>query len=246
MLMNHVKTLGQHTCTFIMHIRDRVNTRERVARHLNEITPAAVQEALTYEFEQVQGQIVDNVTGVVKGTVEQLEKELHYELTEICREKHLMQRDRQKAIQEMEAARAILTRVERLEENERLTSRVSTEKKDCIYPLSSYPPMDADEELVRKAVISLSASIKVIERQLTYEGDPYDFVLYVALEANKVAQMHKLSANQQWELVLNALPVDPKRNYYSMTKDIHELYQVISVLAPKILTISDLEKAVGS
>jgi hypothetical protein len=104
----------------------------------------------------------------------------------------------------------------------------------------------ADEELVRKAVISLAANIKVIERQVTYDKDPYNFVLFVALEANKVAATHKLSVQQQWNLILDALPVDYRRSYYSMTKNLDELYQVISVLASKILTISDLEKSINS
>ena len=225
--------------------RDRPGTRTRVKQHLNKVTPMAVQQAIDYEFQGIASSIENAVATSVKDQVRALDLQLRKELEEVRREKELLRYERQMARREMESARHLMNRVERLEENERISSRVSTEKKDGIFPNLTYPDFDADEDLVRKSVIALAAAIKVIERQNTYEKDPYNFILFVALEANKVAAIHKLSAPQQRELVLNALPIDFRRNYYSMTSNLEELYQVISVLAPSILTISDLEKAIN-
>jgi hypothetical protein len=144
-------------------------------------------------------------------------------------------------------ARDILNRLARLEENERLTSRVSTEKKDQIFPNLTYPDRDADEELVRRANVALQASIKSVERRVVYLKDPYNWIMWVALEANKVRAVHRLSKEQQRELVINTIPSsDPDHAYFCMADNLDDLYQVISVLATQILTISDLEKAINS
>ena len=225
--------------------RDTAETRTRIAQHLNQITPANVKQALDYEFQGIASNIQTNVTDTIREKVTELDTEMRRELQEIRREKELLRYERQIARREMEAAKHLMVRVERLEENEKLSSRVSTEKKDGIFPNLTYPSIDADEDLVRKSVIALAAAVKVIERQHTYERDPYNFILFVALEANKVAAIHRLSANQQRELVLNALPIDHRRNYYSLAATLEELYQVISVLAPSILTISDLERSIN-
>ncbi len=58
----------------------------------------------------------------------------------------------------------LMARVARLEENERLTSRVTTEKKDEVLPNVTYAMEDADEDLFRKATISLAAFMKIIEK----------------------------------------------------------------------------------
>jgi hypothetical protein len=130
--------------------------------------------------------------------VRELENELKKELAEVRRE-------RRQVRTELESAKNLMARVARLEENERLTSRVTTEKKDEVLPNITYAMEDADEDLFRKATISLAAFMKIIEKKYVYEKDPYNWVMAMAMDSNKVATMHKLTKRQQRDLVLNAI-----------------------------------------
>ena len=88
--------------------------------------------------------------------------------------------------------------------------------------------------------------MKTIEKKFVYDKDPYNWVMAMAIEWNKVAAMHKLTRRQQRDLVLNAIPPgDANLSYFGMCDTLEDLFKVISVLASNILTISDLEKAIN-
>ena len=143
-------------------LRDQVQVRERISKHLNEITPLNVQQAIDYEFQGLAGSIEEHVTASIQSQMSMLDQQLRKEIEEVRREKELLRYERAIAKKEMEGAKYLMNRVERLEENEKISSRIHTEKKDGIYPNLVYPSVDADEDLVRKSIIALTAAIKVI------------------------------------------------------------------------------------
>jgi hypothetical protein len=97
-------------------------------------------------------------------------------------------------------------RVARIEENERLSSRVLTHKKDEILPLVRYSRRPADPDTYKKALNQLNSRIKVIEKSLTYVQDAFNFAHAVAAESNNVARDFELSMDQQRMLILHKLP----------------------------------------
>ena len=209
--------------------------RESLQRNLDKVTPSYVRTNLDHDLQGLAGDIQENI----EENVRELENELKKELAEVRRE-------RRQVRTELESAKNLMARVARLEENERLTSRVTTEKKDEVLPNVTYAMEDADEDLFRKATISLAAFMKIIEKKYVYEKDPYNWVMAMAMDSNKVATMHKLTKRQQRDLVLNAIPPgDANLSYFGMCDTLDDLFKVISVLASNILTISDLEKAIN-
>ena len=221
--------------------RDTLTSRVSIENHLNQITPRYVRDALDHDLQGMAGELQDNIQETVEERVRRLEAELLRELNQLKEVRKELQEVRQIA-----GTTQVLTRLARLEENERLTNKVSTEKIDQVRPNPSYPSTDADEDLLRKASVALATSIKRLDRNMDPEEDPYNHLLYVALEANKVSSIYKLSKMQQRQLVLNSIPSsDPDYTYFGMAETLDDLYQVISVLASQILTIPQCENLIN-
>jgi hypothetical protein len=137
----------------------------------------------------------------------------------------------------------VLYRIERIEENERLSSRVLTEKRDEIKPLAKYPIRPADEETLRKAISQLNNRVKVIEKSMTYRSDKYNFVQAVAAESNTIARDYALNKEQQRNLILSYLP---NTEYFyrvlNLDKSLAGTLATISTFSTNVVTTNDLER----
>jgi hypothetical protein len=86
-------------------------------------------------------------------------------------------------------------RLERLEENERLSARAQIEKQDAVRPLPSYPRQSATTEIFQKALTATGLAVKVIERKTLFASDPFNFIMVLATESNKIAHAHRLTSH---------------------------------------------------
>ncbi len=101
--------------------RDLNRSRQRMARHLDEVTPRFVRTNLQHDLQGMAGEIQGNI-----------EENFRYLQEEMLNEIQQAREDRLRSQQKLQEAERLLERVARLEENERLSSRVSTEKKDQV------------------------------------------------------------------------------------------------------------------
>jgi hypothetical protein len=141
----------------------------------------------------------------------------------------------------------LANRVARIEENERLSSRVLTHKKDEILPLVRYSRRPADPDTYKKALNQLNSRIKVIEKSLTYVQDAFNFAHAVAAESNNVARDFELSMDQQRMLILSYLPGNEfVYRFLSMHEKLPDMLKTISLYATNVVTRNELEKQLNA
>jgi hypothetical protein len=215
--------------------RDDPYFQRRIAKHLEKITPQSIRENLDADLmgfaSVIQESLEDNLT--------QVHNELYRELSAVKRE-------REQARLDSAAARTVLERVAKLEENERLSNRISTEKRDEIKPNAHYPTIPANEECIRRSRIAMHAQMKINEKNCSFESDPYNYLHCLALESNKVAEVHMLTKSQQRDLILANIPSqDPNHSYLKIAETLESMFKMISTLASNVLTISDLERKIN-
>ncbi len=119
--------------------RELDEERERVVEHIAEITPNNVRQALNASLLATEEGLREYVLEAVMDIRERSRLELDEVRNSFHHERKLLK-----------------TRLERLEENEKLTNRITTEKKDSITPNASYPVEGAEEDLVRKGNLVLT------------------------------------------------------------------------------------------
>jgi len=140
----------------------------------------------------------------------------------------------------------IIYRLERMETNERLSTRALVEKKDEIRPNAVYSSIDASSETVRKAIVQMSHRVKVIEKGTTFNADPFYFAQCVALESNVIARAFDLSKDQQKDLIFSYLPNSvPTYNVLKFNENLEGLLATISTFSTNILTRTALEKKIN-
>ncbi len=216
--------------------RDKPEYRRNIDKHLQKITPSNVKSNLDHEFL--------HMASAIQESVEENISNVHNEL---YREMQKLRHEREQARLDAASAQSILERLKKLEENEKLSNRISTEKRDELKPNLSYPILPANDDNVRKARMAMINQMKINERKLNFESDPYNYILCLASESNKVAEVHLLTKDQQRDLLLANIPaMDSDNSYLSIADNLDELFKMISVLASNVLTISDLEKHINA
>jgi hypothetical protein len=134
-----------------------------------------------------------------------------------------------------------------LEAHEKLTSRALIEKRGALKVNGSYSLVPADTETYRRAVISLGLAIKVIEKDVTFKSQPFNFLVEVALESNKMAQTFNLSMNQQTNGFLTFVPSSSKEyTLLTLCDDLSGIFDVISTYSTSMMTQSELEIKINS
>ncbi len=215
--------------------RDDPDYRRRIDKHLNKITPLNIKNNLDHDLLGMASTIQDS-----------LENNLTSVHNELYRELNAARRERERAEINNAKNQALVDCVARLEENERLSNRISTEKRDEIKPNLTYPVTPANEECVRRSRIAMLSQMKINEKSCSYDTDAYNYLLCLVLESNKVAEVHLLNKQQQLELILANVPSqDPRHALLKVTKTLEQMFRIISILASNVLTISDLEKKIN-
>jgi hypothetical protein len=137
-------------------------------------------------------------------------------------------------------------RIERLEENERLTARAQIEKQDAVRPLPTYPRQGASSEVFQKALTATGLAVKVIERKTLFSADPFNFIMVLATESNKIAHAHRLTSSQQRDLILSYIPTNsPEYSLLELCGTLQEMFAVISTYSDQVYTRAELEKKIN-
>ena len=209
--------------------RDDERYLQRNREHLAKITPNNVRRALQQSLQPTEVSLKE----FTRNTVREVRREYEREIAAMRNE--MQQRED-----------TFAARLQRLEENEKLSSRVSTEKKDKVVINPFYPSIRADEDLVRKAGLVLSSQIKIVETKITFDKDPFNFLFHLCLESNKVAATHNLTKDQQRDLILNHIPSsEPEYAYINREPTLQGIFSVVSTMASKIMTIAEIQKQIN-
>ena len=138
-------------------------------------------------------------------------------------------------------------RVRRIEDNEKLSARANTEKKDQLQTLLTYPPEPgASPDTYRKALAQSNHSIRVIEKSYTFTADPFNYVMMICRESNKLAADFYLSKNQQKNLILEHVPTSVVYNYMKKSTSLEDLFLIVSTLSTHAVTRASLEKQINA
>jgi len=124
-------------------------------------------------------------------------------------------------------------------------TRATTQKAGTLRPhrdeTNSLPP--APEDLYSKALQSMSAQVKIIERGTLFKDAPYDFALQVCSASNPIASNYMLSVDQQLGIIFSNIP-NTSAVYKELTllsKNITQLFEFVSTTSTILSTKSELE-----
>jgi hypothetical protein len=141
----------------------------------------------------------------------------------------------------------LVARIKRIEDQNRLSTRVATEKKDQLIPLPVYPREDASDNHFSKAINHLNSAAKSIEKVCPFAEQPYNFLMQVAAESNQVAAYYRLSKNQQYGLIFSHIPLrHPVRMFLQMNKSLEDLLNMISTSSNQVYSRYSLEKMINT
>ena len=203
--------------------RDDPQVREKNERYLRRITAELVERGLhnsLQEFREQQDMKTAHLVGTMVG------------------------RERGDILQIIDEN--VNSRLKRIEENEKLVARANTEKKDEVRVLLFYPPEPgAPGEVYRKALAQSNNTIRVIERTVLFNQDPFNFVMRLCRESNKIAADYQLSKKQQWALIFEHIPVGDDYAYLHRSRDLEDLFLTVSTLATQVVTRPNLEKQIN-
>jgi hypothetical protein len=92
----------------------------------------------------------------------------------------------------------------------------------------------------------MGLAVKVIERRTLFASDPFNFIMVLATESNKIAHAHRLTSSQQRDLILTYIPTNsPEYSLLELCDTLQEMFAVISTYSDQIYTRAELEKKVN-
>jgi hypothetical protein len=134
-----------------------------------------------------------------------------------------------------------------LEAHEKLTSRALIEKRGALRVNHSYSSTPADTETYRRALVSLGIAIKVIEKNVTFQSQPFNFLVELALESNKCAQTFNLSKSQQTNGFLTFVPSSSKEyTLLTLSDSLEGMFDIISTYSTSMMTQTELELKINN
>ena len=134
-----------------------------------------------------------------------------------------------------------------LESHERLTSRALIEKRGSLKTNAYYDPEDAPPDTYRKALYTLALNVKVIEKKVLFDHNPFGFMVELVLESNKCATTHDLSKLQQQNAFLSFIPSSSKEfNMIRQCETLDGMFELISTYSSSLMTQNELESAINS
>jgi hypothetical protein len=204
-------------------IRDNPDYIRRNNLHLEKVTKEEVDRGLEKSLENRDNALTRPITGAVGNLYGKLKTDVLTIIDENLGE-----------------------RVRRMEENEKLTAKVMMEKKDEIRVLDLYiPEPGAPADVYRKALHHSNSIVKVIERTITFQADPFNFTLLLCKESNKITTDFGLSKSQQRNLIFAHLPPHEVTDFLLLTEDLVNLFKIVSTFATRVVTQQSLEKQIN-
>jgi hypothetical protein len=119
----------------------------------------------------------------------------------------------------------------------RTAARAAVEKLNNIVPnpFTSYPRFDALDDVFVKAISTMQAHVKVIERTYLFDTRPFDFLVELCQQTNHVATTHKLSCDQQKMMIMHFIPVT--NPIYKMIKSFNNLESIFHYVSTSLSVI---------
>jgi len=204
--------------------RDTETTTQRVRQHLEKVSERGIATGV----ELILGEYGETADQKLTSTVALSNERIRSEMLQYIDENY--------------GARLL-----KIEQNERLTSRAATEKKDALRPCAGHPSQDADPEAVRKAHLQMNLVVRSANLVFDFRKSPFNWTAFIASESNKISLTHQLSESQHMELIITTLPsLSQSREYLEMCKTLAELFELISTNSTSIVTRVELEQKINA
>jgi len=204
--------------------REDSDTLEKNVKYLDRVTADTISEGVRNSFKPIEKRIDERIARAMANMAVEMGDEVY------------------KSIQEKYEPR-----IKRMEEQEKLSTRVAVEKKDQLVPLPIYPRLDASDEVFTKAIHHLNSIAKVIERTCPFKDQPFNFLFQIAAESTVIAKNFKLSKSQQYNLIFSHIPLrHPVRFSLAMNKTLQDLLSMISTSSSMVFSRYGLEKMINS
>jgi hypothetical protein len=111
-----------------------------------------------------------------------------------------------------------------------------------VRPLPAYPRQSASE----KDLTAMGLAVKVIERKTLFANDPFNFIMVLVTESNKIAHAHRLTSSQQRYLILTyILTNSSKYSLLELCGTLQEMFVVIITYSDQVYTRAKLEKKIN-
>jgi hypothetical protein len=138
------------------------------------------------------------------------------------------------------------TSVQRLENNERITSTALCSKLNALKVYKMYHTRHASAKDYASALISMTQRLKEVRdtKNMSLEKNSYDYVYECALIASSVTANYMLSMDQHKNLVIDSVPSSAEKNLIGKCTTLENLLNVISTLAPCLKTRSQIEEQI--
>jgi hypothetical protein len=138
------------------------------------------------------------------------------------------------------------TSVQRLENNERVTSTALCSKLNALKVNKMYPTRHATSKDYASALISMTQRLKEVRytKNMSLEKNSYDYVYEAALLASSVTANYMLSMDQHLHIIIDSIPSSAEKNLISKCTTLGNLLDVISTLAPCLKTRSQVEEQI--
>jgi hypothetical protein len=134
----------------------------------------------------------------------------------------------------------------KVEENKRLTSRVRVEKKDACLPIASHPQVEADDSAMQKANVAMGQIASIAGQTFPYSTEPFNHVVYICAESNKIALSHRLLERQHPLLILDAIPSQTHyHKYLEEAENLQVMFAMVSICATSAMTRTEMELAIN-
>jgi hypothetical protein len=210
----------------------------QVAGKLNDPRTRDNPEVLASNIQQLGQVTQDSIARGLEKSLDPYESRMENRVAETLARELVKLKEEIKA----ELAQKVSPRVKWLEDVQKLRTRINTEKQDSIRPLLYYPLGRASEENYRRALVRMTSEVKIIERSCKFAEEPFNFLLNLASESNKIAMDFGLDEEQQRATILRNIPsFSPVYRVMVMATSLKDMMSLISTLATQVSTKRTLE-----
>jgi len=202
--------------------RDANDSRQDTEAHVSALTRDKVEDNLDYSMKRIFSQIDEKITQAVSRNTERM----RIEFTSNMENK-------------------FESRLTQVEVNERLSSRINTEKKDPLKAFAAHPLQRADEEAVRKANVAMRLTVVQCNATVSFHTDPFNWIGYICEDSNRIAAVHQLNESQHMSLIVSTIPYGSIRDYINISSTVGTLFSTVSTMSSNQHSQTDLENKIN-
>jgi hypothetical protein len=99
---------------------------------------------------------------------------------------------------------------------------------------------------MQKANVAMGRIASIAGQTFPYSTDPFNHVVYICAESNKIALSNRLSERQHRLLILNAIPSQTHyHKYLEEAENLKVMFAMVSIYATSAMTRTELELAIN-